>query len=52
MNESFLSPSQVIERIQELRQKMEFDILDSEEKDELKELKDILSEFANDYQLD
>jgi uncharacterized protein YnzC (UPF0291/DUF896 family) len=48
MNE-WMSPSQIFDRIQELRQKMEYENLSSEEKEELKELKDLLKESEPDF---
>lgn len=48
--DSFLSPSQVHDRIRELRQKSEYEGLSSEESEELQELKEILSESSDlDY---
>jgi hypothetical protein len=47
---SFLSPSQLHDRIRELRQKMEFEGLSSDETEELQELKEVLSESANDFE--
>ncbi|MCU0447405.1 MAG: hypothetical protein MUE85_21115 [Microscillaceae bacterium] len=46
---AFLSPSQLHDRIRELRQKMEFEGLSSDEAEELQELKETLSESANDF---
>ena len=51
-NNSFLSPSQVYNRISELEDKKEYNSLTLEEQEELEELNETYTEASMDYDMD